>query len=253
MPPIRQLVIAGLLCAGLMPQAFAIDFLRGGPSAKNGEFIILSGGPALKRWENLRPEESRHDQWWGNFVRSARLRMEQIRRQHGEDALITWLVFKTGYELRSIEDGEDRVSQVISVRDKESVLCRLVWFTETDQVINYLNEGGHGVDRDSTKIVSFDYFGHSNKHCFTFDYSGEVLGASKVFLHEDDLARLNRGIFARGARCKSWGCHTGESMSLVWRRHTGTRLVGAVGKTDYAYGWQGTLPILSSDGGRWTY
>ncbi|MEC7863003.1 MAG: hypothetical protein VYC70_10315, partial [Verrucomicrobiota bacterium] len=31
-----------------------------------GEFIILSGGTALRKWENLRKEKYQHDRWWGN-------------------------------------------------------------------------------------------------------------------------------------------------------------------------------------------
>jgi hypothetical protein len=47
---------------------------------------------------------------------------------------------------------------------------------------------------------------------------------------------------------KSWGCHTGESMSRLWREATGTRMWGAIGKTDYS---TGELPALSSVGGKW--
>jgi hypothetical protein len=84
-----------------------------------------------------------------------------------------------------------------------------------------------------------------------FDYSNEIDSGSKSWLHENELSRINRGIFARGARVKSWGCHTGESMSKKWRRATGVPMIGAIGKTDYApmhrNGW---LPVLSR-GGRW--
>lgn len=216
------------------------------------EHVILSGGPALREWENFRVEPARHDRWWGNFVRAARVRMEQIRADMGPDGVITWLVFETGYKKRSKEDGEDYIPHILSVRDKETVQCRLVWYNSSEEVIHYLNYGGQGVDRSRLKIGGFDYFGHSNKYAFTLDYSGEVLGASKVFVHQDDLKQLNPGIFARNARCQSWGCHTAEAMSKVWRSATGTKLIGAVGKTDYAYCWQngGSLPIVSP-GARW--
>jgi len=236
------------LTAWAVPAAPALDF-RGMP---DGEIIIVSGGPALREWEDLRAEEARHDRWWGNFVRAARIRMDQIRAQEGPDVLLTWIVYRTGYVKRGVEDGEDHIAKILSVRDKPSIQCRLVWFDRTDELIAYLNQGGDGVSRSVTKIAAFEYFGHSNKYCFTFDYSGEVLGASKVFLHQDDLSRLQRGIFASGAKCHSWGCHTGESFSRAWRTQTGAKMTGAIGKTDYSHCWQGTLPVLSSSGGRWT-
>ncbi len=250
----RRLVFAlfSLLFAGTAT-SLALPSLRGGGSLPDGEHIIVSGGPSLREWENLRMEAARHDRWWGNFVRAARLRMEQIRKEKGIDGQITWLVYKPAYVDRSKEDGVDRVSQVVSVRDKNTVRCKLIWFTQTNQLIDYLNNGGYGIDRRRMKIASFDYFGHSNKFCFTFDYSGEVMGASKVFLHVDDLPKLKRGLFVRGAKVQSWGCHTAEAFSAAWRRATGTKMKGAIGKTDYSECWRGTLPVISTVGGRWSY
>jgi hypothetical protein len=84
-----------------------------------------------------------------------------------------------------------------------------------------------------------------------FDYSNEIDSGSKVWLHEKELKRIHRGIFAHNAVVKSWGCHTGESMSKFWRQATGKRMIGAIGKTDYAKcptnGW---IPQLSP-GARW--
>jgi len=250
-PPMSQRFRRLLFAIGLalLPAAPAGALDRFNSSGPPGEVIILSGGPALREWENLRPEQIRHDRWWGNFVRAARIRMEQIRAERGPTAPITWLVFRTGYELRSKEDNEDHISKVLSVQEK--IQCRLIWFRNTDEVINYLNNGGEGISRATTKIAGFEYFGHSNKYCFTFDYSGEVLGASKIFLHQNDLERLQGGIFARGARVQSWGCYTGEAMSAAFKNHTGVRMIGAKGKTDYSNCWQGTLPALSTSAGRW--
>lgn len=236
--------LAFLFCVFFAPNAMALF-------DRNGEHIVVSGGPALREWENYRVESQRHDRWWGNFVRAARVKMQQIRKEEGPNARITWLVYRRAYEGRGKEDQTDYVSNVISVRDRDDVKCKLIWFNTKEALINYLNSG---MDRSQFKIKSFDFFGHSNKYCFAFDYSGEILGASKCYLHQNDLKLINRGAFARGAECKSWGCHTGEAMSKVWRSTLGVKLRGAVGKTDYAYCWQngGTLPVVSP-GGRWTY
>ena len=85
-----------------------------------------------------------------------------------------------------------------------------------------------------------------------FDYSNEIDSGSKVWLHETELKQINRNDFSPHAFIKSWGCHTGESMSGLWRRATGQHMIGAIGSTDYSGsddpGWH---PKLGSSTGRW--
>ena len=211
--------------------------------AKGGEHIIISGGPALRKWESYRAPGTQHDRWWGNFIRPARVRIQEIQKQD-PNAMITWLVYRNAYNLRSFEDQRALIPLVESVRDTYRV--RLIWFTTGDEVINYINSGQN---RSRVKITNFEYYGHSNKFCFMFDYSSNVYGASKSYLHERDLGKVNGRAFAKGAFCKSWGCHTGESMSAAWRRSTGLPMIGAIGKTDY------TIPtqVALGQGGRWTH
>jgi hypothetical protein len=209
------------------------------------EYIVLSGGPSLIEWEKFKAEP--HDRWWGNFIRSARVRIEQLRKQHGPTARITWLVYKPGYIRRAQrQDRADLIGNIVSVRNKYGI--NLVFFSNTAQLINYLN---NGLPRNQVKIASFEFYGHSNKACFMFDYSNEIDSASKVWLHESELKKIRRGIFTSNAFVKSWGCHTAESMSKYWRSATGKRMIGAIGKTDYAKcptnGW---IPQLSP-GARW--
>ena len=56
----------------------------------------------------------------------------------------------------------------------------LVWFRSTQELINYINNGQSG--RGNLKISGFEYFGHSNKACFMFDYSNNIDSASKAWL-----------------------------------------------------------------------
>jgi hypothetical protein len=81
-----------------------------------------------------------------------------------------------------------------------------------------------------------------------FDYSNSTDSASKSWLHENELSRIDRRIFARNLFAKSWGCHTGESMSKKWLAATGTHMIGALGKTQFM---MEELPILSSADGKW--
>ena len=50
----------------------------------SGEFIIVSGGTALRKWENLRKEKYQHDRWWGNFIRPARARIQELQNEYGD-------------------------------------------------------------------------------------------------------------------------------------------------------------------------
>jgi hypothetical protein len=227
----------------LVAVLFALAFIRPISAAKlpQGEWIIVVGGVSMHQWEKYKTEP--HDHWWANFVHAARIRTEQLRAELGENAMITWLVYKPGYLARSKQDGMDLIGNINSVRDAYHL--NLVYFDNGGQVINYLN---NGQPRSGLKIAGFEYFGHSNRACFMFDYSNVVDSSSKAWMHEDDLKQIDRRAFARGAFVKSWGCHTGEQMSRYWYDATGTRMWGAIGKTQFM---DDELPILTSEGGKW--
>jgi hypothetical protein len=211
-------------------------------NAAAGEYIVLVGGPSLHQWEQYKAQP--HDHWWANFVRAARIRTEQLREKYGPDAKITWLVYKQGYIDRGEQEKQNLLEVLDSVRDKFNL--HLVYFRNGDDVINYLN---NGQPRDQMKVAFFEYFGHSNKACFMFDYSSNVDSASKSFLHQSQFAGINRNVFARDAAIRSWGCHTGEMMSKEWRAATGTRMWGVIGKTQYM---TDELPVLVQPGGKWS-
>lgn len=207
----------------------------------NGEWIILVGGPSMHQWEKYKAYP--HDHWWANFVHAARLRTEQLRAQLGPDAKITWLIYKQGYLDRAQQEHQDLIALVDSVREKFDL--HLVWFNQGTEVINYLN---NGQPRDQVKVAGFEYFGHSNRACFMFDYSNNIDSACKSWLHDSQFSGIRRGIFAKNAYVKSWGCHTGEEMSKKWYAATGVHMVGAIGKTQYM---MEELPILISPEGKW--
>ena len=213
---------------------------RASAASTNSEYIILVGGPSLYQWEKYKTQP--HDHWWANFVRAARIRTEQVRDQL-PDGKITWLIYKQGYLDRAPQEHQDLIAHINTVRDKFNL--NLVWIRDGNDVINYLN---NGQPRNVMKVGGFEFFGHSNKACFMFDYSSNVDSSAKSYLHENQLAKINRGVIARDAYVKSWGCHTGESMSKKWRAATGVRMIGAIGKTQFM---MEELPILTSADGRW--
>ncbi len=229
------LLLAALLVFALAP-ARAAD-----PVEK--EYVILSGGPSLYVWEKWKAQP--HDLWWMNFVRAARIRIQELETQGVPGSQITWLVFGRSYRTRGQQDNQDFLSDITSVRDTYGI--KLKFFEHTQEVFDYLNSGK---PRDRVKIADFEYFGHSNKACWLFDYSNNIDSASKVWLHEDDLTKIHRGIFTKDAFVKSWGCHTAESMSQKFRSATGIKMWGAVGRTQYN---TDELPTLAGPDGKWKY
>ena len=211
-------------------------------TAYEPEYILVSGGPSLIQWEKFKNPP--HDRWWGNFIRPAVTRMTEIKAQD-PGARITWLVHRPSYERRLRQSEGPLTSWISGIAAKHG--ARLIWFSSPETVVNYLNAGQ---PRDSVKIANLEFFVHSNKACFMFDYSNEIDSGSKSWLHENELKQVRRGIFAPKAFVKSWGCHTGESMSKKWKRATGVPMIGAIGKTDYSVMYRNNwLPGLS--GGRW--
>ena len=211
------------------------------------EEIVVSGGPSLIEWEQYKPIP--HDHWWANFVRGARIRLAELREQATPQDEITWMVYRPAYERRGQrQEKQDLLANIKSVRDKYKV--HLVFFNSQKEFLNYLNAGR---PRDREKIADFEYFGHSNRACFMFDYSNQIDTGSKAWLHETELNQINPSIFTPHPFIKSWGCHTGESMSGLWHKATRHPMIGAIGPTNYADsdspGWHPTL----APNGRWTH
>jgi hypothetical protein len=202
----------------------------------HADHVIVTGGPALRKWENLRVTEDQHDRWWANFVRASTLRIAEIRKAYGSDAPIVWMVYQPGYQTRGREDGKPYTTWIAEQAAKRR--CTLVWFNGGGDFIQKLNSRPRG------SIHSFDFFGHSNRNAFMFDYGNDIMAVSTAWLHERDLPRIKASIFDRNAYCKSWGCHTGESMSKAWKSAVGVALEGARGPTTYTVVGQGLLPVV---------
>ena len=205
--------------------------------ARADDHVILCGGPALRQWEDLRRENEQHDRWWANFIRASTLRMSQIRLEHGEDANLVWIVYRRGYLNRANADNKPYLDWIEALATKRS--CELIWIERGEQAIEAINA------RSTRSIRTFDFFGHSTRHAFLLDYGSDIMAISKAWIHENDLSKIKRKVFHREARCQSYGCHTGESMSRSWRLHIGNSLIGAIGKTDYSGIGRGIMPTVT--------
>lgn len=213
-------------------------------AAADKEYIILSGGPSLLLWEKWKNPP--HDRWWLNFIRAAEIRIQQLKDEGVSPSQITWFVYRPAYETRAKQEGQNLISYINTLNNTLGV--KLKYFSRTEEVVGYLNTGK---PRNLVKIADFEYFGHSNKACLLFDYSNKIDSASKVWLHEDELNQIQPGIFAKGAFIKSWGCHTGESMSQKFRRITGMKMWGATGRSQYL---THELPTLATpESSKWRY
>lgn len=206
------------------------------------QHVILAGGPALRKWEDYRTPANRHDKWWANFIRASTLHMDILRQQGDPSESITWYVLKSGYIRRGLEDGKPYTTWIEEQAAKRNV--KLIWINSGNDFIQSFNK----LPKGQTK--TFHFFGHSNKHCFLLDYSSAILGVSDAWIHEKDLYSLSRRPFHRKAICKSWGCYTGQSMSKVWRKATGLKLIGCNGTTDYEALSFGKMPTTESSWSR---
>ena len=201
------------------------------------EHVILVGGPALRSWEKQRVPKDQHDRWWANFVHASSMRTDELRKTYGPGAKVIWMVHKNSYAKRGREDGKPYLKWIGEQARKRGV--QLMWVDGNKSIIRALNA------RPRRSVLTFDFFGHSNKHCLLLDYSSDIIGASSAWLHEKDLARIHRTIFKSNAYCKSWGCHSGESMNSYWRAAFGVKLIGAKGKTDYSALSNGRMPTVN--------
>ncbi|HEV7401345.1 MAG TPA: hypothetical protein VGO11_00395, partial [Chthoniobacteraceae bacterium] len=78
------------------------------------EYIVLTGGVSMWQWEKYKAAP--HDNWWMNFVRASRIRIQQIQTEN-PNAQITWLVYKPAYEARAKQEKNDLIGHIESVRD----------------------------------------------------------------------------------------------------------------------------------------
>ena len=203
---------------------------------------MLTGGCALRFMEHGKGDVS-HDVYWFNFVDASVIRLKELQDQRKMNELVTWLIYRPAYAARSQEMGLDLLAQLQA--KAKTLGVNLHWFDSKEELVAYLN---HGLDRDKTKIADFDYFGHSNKACFLFDYSNTIDTMSVAWLHVKDLRLIDSDVFAHDAACKSWGCHSGEMYSKWWKDRFDVAMTGAIGKTDFAHGG---LPQLSNLDGKW--
>jgi len=212
-----------------------------GALAQSREDIVVTGGPALRFMEH--GKDASHDFYWFNFIDGSTIRLKELKDAAKPGELVTWLVYEPGYASRAKELGMDLLSQIQAKATQLGVT--LVYFHTKAELVSYLNRGH---DRDQMKIASFDYFGHSNKACFLFDYSNMIDSMSVNYLHVRDLGLIDSDVLAKDATCKSWGCHSGEMYSQWWKSHFDVAMIGAIGKTDFSKGGE---PVLSNSDGKW--
>lgn len=209
------------------------------PAAQASD-VILTGGVALRSWENFRGPAA-HDNWWANFVRASTIQIELLRQER-PNARITWIVYRPAYITRSRENAVNYIPKVTETAKKLKV--KLIWADTAEQAFRAIVTTGK-----KEKMNTFTYFGHSNPHAFMLDYSNEIIGASVEWMHEKDLAKhLTPDLFAEGARCTSYGCYTGRSMSAYWKKATNVPMRGNTESTRYQPVGEGKLPVGA---GKW--
>lgn len=204
--------------------------------------VILTGGCALRSWEQYRGKELAHDNWWANFVRASTIRMAHIRTQR-PDAAITWIIYRPSYVARAKEDGKPYIDWITDLAQKYR--AKLIWVKTGAEAISAINTAPRG---SNDYVQSLYYFGHSNPYAFMLEYSSEIIAVSTQYIHETDLQKIKPSIFRPESDCRSYGCFTGVSMSSWWKQIIGVPLWGNMKSTYYAPVSEGLLP---HGGGKW--
>ena len=199
------------------------------------DHVIVTGGPALRKWEDLRTEKDRHDRWWANFIRASTIRMDMLVKEPSPRDGIIWMVYRPAYRDRGKEDGKPYLEWIQNLASKRG--ARLIWFSSGEEFIRKFNQ------LPQRSVSELEYFGHSNKYCFMFEYRSDIIAASTAWLHQNELGKLKPSVFRKDAICTSWGCHTGESMSQVWEDVLKVPLRGVKGPTNYSVVGQAMLPL----------
>ena len=210
------------------------------------EIVLISGGPAIRSFEKFKVNS--HDKYWGNFIDSALTRAQALQADPSIKDKILWLVFRPSYLRRGAEENQDYL-KVLEERG-QGIGLTPIYFDNKKQFLTLLRRDG---SPEKPKISRLEYFGHSNKKCWMFDYSNRVDGGAlePLVLHVDDLDQISGSSFTPEAECVSYGCHSGEEFSQRWRMIVGRPMIGAVGKTDYSDG--GMPKISKGKGGIWAY
>lgn len=212
------------------------------PGNSHGVEVVLTGGVALRSWENLRGP-SAHDNWWANFVRASTIYIDSSLAKNPK-ARIVWIVYRPAYITRGKENQIDYISRIRETASKRKGV-QLVFVDNADEAYAAINKA----PRKKDPISFFVYFGHSNPHAFMLDYSNDIMAASKQWMHERDLAkRIKRSAFAPNAECWSYGCYTGMSMSRYWKEAFGVPMWGNTDSTRYQPVGRGLLP---EGAGKW--
>ena len=157
------------------------------------DIVLISGGPALRSHERFKINT--HDRYWGNFVDSALARVKELRKELPNDR-ITWLVFRPGYIRRGNEEKQDYL-KILEERGQLHGLTP-IYFDDKEQLFTLLRRDG---SPERPKIARLEYYGHSNKKCWMFDYSNRVDGGAieSQVVHVDDLENISSSSFTPNA------------------------------------------------------
>jgi hypothetical protein len=116
--PMPRLIAIALLLVAAAP-------LR---AAYQTEHIVVSGGVSLYQWEKFKNPP--HDRWWGNFIRPAVTRFQEIKAAD-PNARMTWLVYRPAYERRLRQNEGPLTSWISETASKYG--ARLIWFNSPDR------------------------------------------------------------------------------------------------------------------------
>jgi RHS repeat-associated protein len=130
----------------------------------------------------------------------------------------------------------------------------LVWFSNTDELTNYINTksvSGIGEDRSSDLITSFSVFSHgtdygTGNYAITFGYGSKTT----INLYTDNISQIDPLAFAKNSVSYFYACRTGSTFGITWYGYP-------YDKENFAQAWanrtNGIVYAIGGINGRSTY
>lgn len=175
---------------------FIVLFLSSKAGANDG--LVICGGPALKKWDDLRPTHERCLLPPRCFVNAAAYDAGKLSSQ--KDANVTFLVYRDSFLRRSL-DEKVTYTQEIEVFIAKHKNLKLVWFRSGQELSNYLSS--------ITPVDFVYYYGYATPNVLVFDYESEISRGSTAWLSIDAFFQAAKGALKEKGVCQLFPAFTG--------------------------------------------
>ena len=210
-----------------------------------GEVLAICGGPALRKWDDLRAQEERCVLPPLAFVRAALFNQSQGVKNG--DA-VTLLVYRDGLVRRSAEDREPWTARAQDLVERAE--AKLIWVTSSSQVLSYLKLRG--------PFRQIDFYGYATPQALLLDYECRISRGSSSWLAAGSFAGSIAGSLVPNGSVKFYPAYTGwkvdfSSLASKFKQRLGqgASITVPLLPMEYSVDPDDSVPIRLAPGSRW--